>query len=352
MVTAGSDDLSSEDLTERLRAGGALPTGRVVAIHPGTTHLTLISTVRSYRVEYSPDAPPQAPTRFVLKTSGSGIDPVLRKSGEQEVAFYRQAAPLTPSGLLPRCYDARVNETGVHVLLEDLSDTHMVLTVWPVPPTVEACERIVDTWAVFHAFWWLHPQLGHGVGTFADDASVAWVSNERRQRYARFAEYLGDRLAPDSRALYDRVLDALDRRVTPALLRQHCTIVNGDAHVWNVLYPRDGEADSVRLIDWSNWRPGRGVNDIAYMMAVHWYPERRARLEASLLDRYHAGLCAGGVKDYSPAQLQLDYRWAVIGALLIPVWQQTLGIPPAVWWSHLHRLLAAVEDLDCRALLS
>jgi len=36
-----------------------------------------------------------------------------------------------------------------------------------------------------------------------------------------------------------------------------------------------------------------------YMMAVHWYPERRARLEAPLLERYHAGLCARGVTDYS-----------------------------------------------------
>jgi hypothetical protein len=37
---------------------------------------------------------------------------------------------------------------------------------------------------------------------------------------------------------------------------------------------------------------------------------------------------------------------------MIPVWQQSLGIPPAVWWSHLNRLLAAVDDLDCAVLLS
>jgi hypothetical protein len=69
------------------------------------------------------------------------------------------------------------------------------------------------------------------------------------------------------------------------------------------------------------------------------------------LERYHDGLCAAGVKDYSREQLRLDYRRAVIGALMIPVWQQSIGIPPAVWWSHLNRRLAAVDDLDCRALL-
>jgi hypothetical protein len=122
--------------------------------------------------------------------------------------------------------------------------------------------------------------------------------------------------------------------------------------VWNLLYPRDGVASSIRLIDWANWRLGRGANDIAYMVAVHWYPERRARLEASLLDCYHAGLCAGGVKGYSREQLQRDYRQAVLVALMIPVWQHSLGIAPAVWWPHFNRLLAAVDDLDCARLLS
>ena len=352
MVTAGSDALSSEDLTERLRASGALPTGRVVAVHLGDARKTLVSSVAFYRVEYSPDAPPEAPTRLFMKGSGGEIDPILRKSGEQEAAFYRQAAPITPAGLLPRCYGAQVTETGLELLLEDLSETHMIVTVWPVPPTIEMCERIVDTWAAFHGFWWRHPRLGRDVGTFLDDQALAAIGVERHQRYARFAELLGDRLWPAARSLYTRLIEALDRLITPAYLYENCTVAHGDAHVWNLLYPRAGIDGSVRLMDWASWRLGRGVNDIAYMMAVHWYPERRARLEASLLERYHAGLCAGGVKGYSYEQLRYDYRRAVLGALMIPVWQQSLGIPPAVWWSHLNRLLAAVDDLDCASILS
>lgn len=27
------------------------------------------------------------------------------------------------------------------------------------------------------------------------------------------------------------------------------------------------------------------------------------------------------------------------------------GIPPWVWWSHLERITAAIDDLDCRDLL-
>ena len=51
-------------------------------------------------------------------------------------------------------------------------------------------------------------------------------------------------------------------------------------------------------------------------------------------------------------RLREDYRLAIIGHLATPVWQQSFGLPPAIWWPHLHRILAAFEDLDCAALLS
>jgi len=149
-----------------------------------------------------------------------------------------------------------------------------------------------------------------------------------------------------------RVFTTRDRLITPARLYATYTIGHGDAHVWNLLYPRDGAPGAgIRLIDWDNWRIGRAAADLAYMMAVHWYPERRVRLEARLLERYHAGLRAHGVADYSLERLREDYRLSVIGHLAIPIWQQTLGIHPAIWWPHLHRTIAAFEDLDCAALL-
>jgi aminoglycoside phosphotransferase (APT) family kinase protein len=192
---------------------------------------------------------------------------------------------------------------------------------------------------------------GETSAPFLDDAACASFAKDRRQRFARFAEFLGDRLSSSARAIYARVLDALDQWVIPARLYSPCTLVHGDAHVWNLLYPRDGVDSRIRLIDWASWRVGRGTSDLSYMMAVHWYPERRARLEAPLLERYHAALCTGGVTGYERDQLWTDYRKAVLGGLLIPVWQQSFGFHPSIWWPHLNRLLAAVEDLDCAALL-
>lgn len=148
------------------------------------------------------------------------------------------------------------------------------------------------------------------------------------------------------------MFDALGRLYTPGRLYAAYTLAHGDAHVWNLLSPRDGAASGIRLIDWDGWRIGRGAADLAYMMAVHWYPERRARLEARLIERYHAGLLAHGVAAYSLDRLWEDYRLSVIGLLSTPRWQQSYGLHPGIWWPHLHRVLAAFEDLGCAALLS
>jgi hypothetical protein len=115
--------------------------------------------------------------------------------------------------------------------------------------------------------------------------------------------------------------------------------------------PDDDSAGGERLFDWSAWRPDLPATDLACMTAMHWYPERRRRFERPLLDHYHASLLASGVKGYDRAALDHDYRLAVLTQLMTPtIWAN--GIPPAVWWNNLERIMLAVDDLGCRDLLS
>jgi hypothetical protein len=53
------------------------------------------------------------------------------------------------------------------------------------------------------------------------------------------------------------------------------------------------------------WHPP-STSDLAYMMAVHWYPERRQRLERALLDHYHTVLLENGVRSYNRLDMQDD----------------------------------------------
>jgi hypothetical protein len=41
----------------------------------------------------------------------------------------------------------------------------------------------------------------------------------------------------------------------------------------------------------------------------------------------------------------------VLWQLATPVWQAEHHLPPVIWWSHLERVLLAVDDLGCRDLL-
>jgi hypothetical protein len=126
--------------------------------------------------------------------------------------------------------------------------------------------------------------------------------------------------------------------------------MHGDAHVWNAVHPGAPGA-TLRIIDWDAWRLGSGVRDLAYMMALHWYPERRCRLERPLLRRYLDTLEAHGVGGYPWDTLLDHYRLAALWQLIIPMWQATSQLPPAIWWSHLERGMLAFEDLGCEALL-
>jgi aminoglycoside/choline kinase family phosphotransferase len=163
---------------------------------------------------------------------------------------------------------------------------------------------------------------------------------------------LGDRLSVERRALYKQFIHA-----APGLLSQryhshrNMTVVHGDAHLWNFFLPRDGGSD-IRIFDWQNWRIGFAASDLAYMMATHWFPERRRRMEQPLLDQYHEALLKHGVLDFDRATLGEDYRLAVLFQLMRLVWQFNAGLPPLIWWGHLERVASAIDDLRCRELLT
>jgi hypothetical protein len=351
-VVAGriDDEVTPERLTEALRRSGALGDGRVIEVAVETSRTTLVSTIQRLRLRYDGG---DGPARLIRKEPRADIDPTLRAILANEVAFYGKVAPLTSAGRVPRCDGIGGPENGSRwLLLEDLTDSHTIVSEWPVPPTLEQCERIMDTYAAFHAQWWDDPRLGESIGTWMDTSGTFERHlAEFPKRVAGFADRLGDRLAPERLRLYEQLVEAAPRLLGRYATHRGLTLVHGDAHVWNALHPRDPASDTIRLIDWDGWRVDTASDDLAYMMALHWYPERRRRLERRLLERYHAALLARGVQRYPFSALLDDYRLSVLWQITTPVWQAHVRINPAVWWSHLERSMLAVDDLDCRALL-
>jgi hypothetical protein len=73
------------------------------------------------------------------------------------------------------------------------------------------------------------------------------------------------------------------------------------------------------------------TDDLAYMMALHWFPDHRRRFERHLLDHYRAALIAHGVTGYDRRALDDDYRLSVLWRTATPVWQAANDIPSWIW---------------------
>jgi hypothetical protein len=341
----------ADRLTSALRKSGVLGEGRVRAVEEENPRDTVLSHIVRLKLTYD-GAVSGAPPSLLLKTARSDRLNPAWAAGRREVAFYTEVAARMPAGLVPRCFDADWNaETNEwHVLLEDLSTTHVIATTWPVPPTLDQCKTIVQSLAQVHAKWWDNADLGVSVGTWLDADALDRIRSTLSEHLARFIDELDDRIPAERRELYHRLLDT-PRLRQRYLSHRNATIVHGDAHVWNCFLPRNGESEGARFFDWDCWRIDVGSSDLAYMMAMHWYPDRRLRCERPLLDRYHEALLAHGVEDYDRRSLQDDYRLSVLLRIATPVWQWAAGIPPLIWWNNLERIFLAVDDLGCRELL-
>jgi hypothetical protein len=341
-VITDIDQIDPAWLTRVLQERDVLTHGQVVGVRKQAIR-TNTATAAILEVDYSDAASPSAPRRLFAKLGRRRI----------EVEFYNRIALAMPVSPAARCYDAAYSaETGrTHLLFEDLSATH-TSPKDELPPRLPDTERLVDSLAAFHAYWWQHPRLQTEIAEIAEDVP-AYVIGVARDCYPGFVDVLGDGLSNERRRLYERILSSWPLpSYTARLAAGHAvTLVHGDTHVWNFLAPRDPAVDKVRIVDWAVWHIGVGPFDLAYMIGLSWFPERRARMEQALLRQYHARLLERGVVGYDWEQCWLDYRTALIYHLLWPIfWHRYL--PASIWWYGLEKGMLAFEDLGCEELLS
>jgi aminoglycoside phosphotransferase (APT) family kinase protein len=165
-----------------------------------------------------------------------------------------------------------------------------------------------------------------------------------------FLEAFGPALGREGRATLERVFASSLRPWLRLVDTRARTVVHGDAHTWNFLFPR-GRDGPAFLLDWQLWHLDVGARDLAFMMALHWPPSRRRELERELLGHYHGRLLELGVAGYSLEDLLLDYRRCAVRNLTIPILFWRRGMAPEGWWDRLDHALAAYRDLDCDELL-
>jgi hypothetical protein len=299
-------------------------------------------------VSYTDEVGSAAPRRLFLKCSNPALAPGKFDAQQlrQEIVFYQTAAPAMAETVTIPCYStAYAAETGAsHLLLKDVSETHAAC---PVPPVQSNYEQAVDALAGLHAFWWDHPRLGQDVGQFPTLAQRQREWSDARTASAAFAVFLGDALPPAWQKIYERVVAAL-----PDLYQRHAagknlTLVHGDAHFGNLLFPKGEGEGGAYLLDWQFWHPTIGGTDLAFLLASETETETRRLFEHTLLRRYYRQLLARGVAGYAWEECWDDYRLSVIlVSIFIPVWRWSLFHWEADM-AALQRGMTAFEDLHC-----
>lgn len=351
-VITPAEQVTPEWLTETLRRNGFLEHGTVKEVSVKLTRAMPVSIVSRLEASFSADAPADAPRHLFLKLSNpdSPIE-APRERPPAEIVFYTSIAREMTDPPVPRCYDAAYSrDTGrTHLLLEDLTETHKQPSPY-LPPTVAESEREADVLAQIHAHWWEHPRLGKDVGKLLDERGVEEIARRSASDFERFADFIGDRLSPARRNIYERVISIFPKPWERLTSVKGLALTHGDAHFGNFMHPREPSGRTY-LVDWQLWHPHIGPRDLAYMMTLFWYPERRARMEEKLLRRYHRRLLADGVGQYDWEDCRKDYRWSAVRNIFIPILQWSRGMPGWLWWSQLEKSLAAFEDLRCIELL-
>ena len=159
-----------------------------------------------------------------------------------------------------------------------------------------------------------------------------------------FIDAQDDKIPKDWKQVCERVFDVLPRLFLPRIADgKDVTLIQEDAHLLNVLLPRDPGLHRPKLIDWEVYQPDLGVWDLSYLLHACMVPRELSREpEPILLKRYCETLAMKDI-DYSLEQAYADYRLCALGFFAFAIVAQSV---------HYFDLTAhAFEDWECEGVL-
>ena len=109
-----------------------------------------------------------------------------------------------------------------------------------------------------------------------------------------------------------------------------------------MLFRTRGTAVEAVVIDWQLYEAGIGPCDLAHLLVSGLEPADRRATEDVLVHRYHAGLVAGGVRDYPLDACIADYRLGLARQVLVLLAFSEHGVLTS---AHAERALAAYRDV-------
>lgn len=331
----GPEEMTPEWFTTVFRENAILPAGEVVHVQTKIIGQDqgFTGVIARVQLQYSSDEQ-SAPSSVIAKlptalrstpsayrTSQAQDATATRRFFERcarEVMFYQQLAPFSTLSV-PRLYYGAVDDvTGrVILVLEDFQHARQGDALGGCSP--QDAFLVIDQLADFHAQWWNHPQL----------ETFSWLpvwGGDVQMEQIRYRQFLTPFLERFGQGIPHPILEILDALSTSyggvrsRLRRVPMTLIHGDLHLDNLLFPASVRKPGVVIIDWQSVAHGRGVIDLALFLSGSLKTAVRRMVEDDLLQRYHERLRVGGVTDYAFSQLKEDCQWGflwLLGAMVI-----------------------------------
>jgi hypothetical protein len=366
-----TENVTPDWLTAVLRDAGHLPRGAVSYVKSSDSSAFNSSTV-FLTVEYSDNAPPDAPKNLVLKRNADSA--WSREAGVYEAQFYDRVRQLPkPCPAIVPCYASFYDATtqDSYILLEALPPSYAppvtrdnLISLSSNVPFPHQIQNVVEALAALHAYWWEHPLSQTReieVGYWLRDADQFAKYYERRHNaWNALLEAEKDWLPASVATLYKQFFAKLpifwERYLKPRYeAKTNLTLMHGDAYFSNFMclkgYGRDNNA---YLLDWQTYSFDIGASDLVNLLATFWTREQRRtnNREQTALRWYHTTLQTRVMPYYSWEDLQDDYRAGLIYWLLMPVQDRANGSHKNYWWPKMQCLIAAFEDWNCEHFLT
>lgn len=292
-----------------------LGAGPIAAIR--TTPIGTGQMSESHRVAIDYAAGPGAgPATVVVKFAAS--DPTSRATGvglgayDREIRFYRELAPRI-GGPLSACHAAVIDpaEGWFTLVLEDVSPARQGDQI--AGCGIEPARLAVRELARIHAPVFADSQLG----------ATPWLNQPSPLNQAllgqilpAFLERYGERVAPEHRAVCERLVASLDGWLADR--RPPLGLVHGDYRLDNMLFGEPGSPRRFAVVDWQTVGWGPVMTDAAYFLGGSLSVGDRRAAEDELLREYADALAEAGVRGFSWEQCWDGYRRAVfLGVLMV-----------------------------------
>ncbi|MEM1231909.1 MAG: phosphotransferase [Pseudomonadota bacterium] len=271
----------------------------------------MMSEIARLRLTIKGEAP-EFPRTLVAKFPSR--NPVNRESAmgyrvyEREVRYFQELDAQTDARS-PQIYFVDREADNFLILMADMGD--YAVGDQATGGTLAQTELMVDALARLHGGFWGQVDALDWVpgiaGSYHADTMLALCELGWQNMTERFPDQLPTAIAGQGAAFF-AALPGLQARMAEAPI----TLLHGDFRMENVLFGTQANHEPVVIIDWQGPLLGKGMVDVALMLAQSTQSAVRSAHERALIARYVGELVKVGVSDYDQAQAWHDYREAVL----------------------------------------